>query len=284
MQYADLPYNFDLVPLRVTVHSMRPLGSDWGANTVASLPKFWIPLCHERSVGYVSDVSVNQVYLNKLTNLKVVLVGQRIVDSLNLGNSGKNLVAHLVHGSLNTGAVVLGEDLHCDIPRCLPRSIEVNAFSLGRILEQLPFPTGLDVSAQNTVPRLRKLGVFVTVETVEGRSSALEHQQLLNLGTNRDALALSCDRLDNAKLLTVTVERVWVWLAIDVDAGPSVLDDLDVGGMDMWVCRNEVVTDNGSELLRRINWMLLGKNIGGLLLGVGCNDNRVICLGVTAEC
>lgn len=33
-------YNLDLVPFLVTVHWMRPLGSDCGASTVASLPRF----------------------------------------------------------------------------------------------------------------------------------------------------------------------------------------------------------------------------------------------------
>lgn len=42
-------YSLDFMPLRVTVHSIKPLGSDWGARTVASLPVFLISLCHERS-------------------------------------------------------------------------------------------------------------------------------------------------------------------------------------------------------------------------------------------
>ena len=46
----DVVYSLGLVPLRVTVHWMRPLGSDWGARTVASLPVFLMSLCHERSV------------------------------------------------------------------------------------------------------------------------------------------------------------------------------------------------------------------------------------------
>jgi hypothetical protein len=52
-----------------------------------------------------------------------------------------------------------------------------------------------------------------------------------------------------------------------------VLDDLDVCGVDVGICRDEVVTDDGSELLGRINGVLLGEYVGRLLLGVGRNDD-----------
>lgn len=35
---------------RETSHLISPLGPDWGANTSASLPVFWRPLCQLRSV------------------------------------------------------------------------------------------------------------------------------------------------------------------------------------------------------------------------------------------
>jgi hypothetical protein len=73
---------------------------------------------------------------------------------------------------------------------------------------------------------------------------------------------------------------MWVRLAIDLHAGPSVLDDLDVCGVDVGVGLDKVVANDGSELLRRIDGVLLGEDVGGLLLGVCCNDNRVVSLGV----
>ena len=39
---------------RVTVHSIRPLGSDWGAYTSASLPVFLRPLCQLISFQHLS--------------------------------------------------------------------------------------------------------------------------------------------------------------------------------------------------------------------------------------
>jgi hypothetical protein len=62
------------------------------------------------------------------------------------------------------------------------------------------------------------------------------------------------------------------------------LNDLDVAGMDMRVGLDEVIADDGSELLRRIDGVLLCEDVGGLLLGVGSNDDRVVCLGVASRC
>jgi hypothetical protein len=202
-----------------------------------------------------------------------VLVRQRIVDSVNLRNSSQDLVAHLVHCRLYTGAVVFSEDLHCNVPRSRPCSIEVDRLRLVRILEQLPLPASLDICAENPVPGLRELGVLIAVEAVESRSSALQHEQLLDLGADGNALALASNRLDNAELISITVERVRVRLSINVHAGPSVLDDLDVCRVDMRVGRDEVITDDGGELLGGINRVLLSKDVRGLLLGVGSNDD-----------
>jgi hypothetical protein len=63
-----------------------------------------------------------------------------------------------------------------------------------------------------------------------------------------------------------------------------VLDDFDVTGMDMGVGLDEVVADEGSELLGGIDRVLLGENVGGLLLGVGSNNDRVVRLGVASRC
>lgn len=61
------------------------------------------------------------------------------------------------------------------------------------------------------------------------------------------------------------------------------LDDLDVCGMDVGVGFHEVVANDGGELLRRIDRVLLGKDVGSLLLGVCCDDYRVVCLGVAVK-
>jgi hypothetical protein len=209
-----------------------------------------------------------------------VLVGQSVVDSLDEGNCSENVVAHFVHGGLDAGAVVLGEDLHCDVACRFPGAVKVDSLDLFQGLEQLPLPASLNICAENAVPCLGEAGEFVAVETVEGGAGALKDQQLLNLGADRDTLALAGDGLNDTDLIAVTVEGVWVRLAVNLHAGPSVLDDLDVSGVDMGVLGDEVVADDGSELLWGVDRVLLCEDVGCLLLGVGGYDDRVVCLCV----
>lgn len=58
------------------------------------------------------------------------------------------------------------------------------------------------------------------------------------------------------------------------------LDDLDVGSMYVRVGLDEVVANDGGELLWWVDGVLLCENVGGLLLRVGRDDYRVVCLGV----
>jgi hypothetical protein len=75
-----------------------------------------------------------------------------------------------------------------------------------------------------------------------------------------------------------------VWLAVDVHARPTVLDDLDMDGVDVRVRAYEVVADYGGELLGRVDGVLLCEDVGGLLLGVGCDNDGVVCFSVAGRC
>lgn len=261
---------------------MRPLGSDCGAKTVASLPVFLRPLYQLRSVERVSEI-VAPRRTSERTDFEVVLVGQHIVDLRDERNLCKDQFAHLVHGSLHARAVVFGEGLHREVPRALPCAIEVDLAHLGEVGKRLPLPARLDLSAEDAVPGLGQAREFVAVETVEGRSGALEHEQLLNLGSDLHALILARDGLDNADLLAVAEERVRVWLAVDGHARPAVLDDLDVCGVDVRVGLDEVVAEERGKLLGRVDGVLLGLDVDGLLLGVCGNDGTVVGLGVAGD-
>jgi hypothetical protein len=212
-----------------------------------------------------------------------VFVGECVVNCVDLGNSSQNLVSHLVHGRLHTGAVVLGECLQCDISRSFPSTVEVNGLDLFQCLEELPLPARFDVCAEDAIPGLGQTCVLVAVEAVECRAGALEHQQLLDLGADGRALSLPCDCLDDANFIAVAVEGVGVRLAVDFHASPSVLDNLDVCSVDVGICVDEVIADDGGKLLRGVDGVLFGKNVGSLLLGVCCNNNRVVCLGVATQ-
>lgn len=122
------------------------------------------------------------------------------------------------------------------------------------------------------------------MEAVEGRSSALENQQAVDARLDGDALATSCNEFDGALVGTVAKERVRVSTTIDGHATPAVDDDLDICDMNVAVGVDEVLAKDGSEELRRVNGVLLGEDIDGLLLGIGCDDGRVVCLGVATDC
>ena len=62
------------------------------------------------------------------------------------------------------------------------------------------------------------------------------------------------------------------------------LDNLDVGGMDVRVRVYEVVANNSGELLGRIDGVLLREDVGGLLLGIGRDNDGVVCFGVARKC
>ena len=58
------------------------------------------------------------------------------------------------------------------------------------------------------------------------------------------------------------------------------LDNLDVRGMNVRVGLDKVVADYGSELLGRVDRVLLSEDVGCLLLRIGRDYNRIVCFGV----
>jgi hypothetical protein len=217
------------------------------------------------------------------TNLEIVLIRQRIINCFDLRDSLQNKITHLVHSRLHTRAIILGKNLHSDIPRSLPRAVEVHVLDLPCVLEKLPLPPGLNLRAENTIPRLRQLSKFIAVEAMERTPRTLQHEQLFDLGSNGNTFTLACDGLDHPGFLAVAEEGVRVRLSVDVHARPAVLDDFNVGGVDVRVCVYEVVADDGGELFGRVDGVLLCEDVGGLLLGVGCDDDGVVGLGVAGK-
>lgn len=236
------------------------------------------------------NLSVLSVVLQALepaeVNLEVVLVGQSVFNIRRVRGSNKDLVAHVVHSSLHARAVLLGEGVDGDLSGSLVALVELVLLlaDLLDILELLPLPRVLDFGAEDTVPGLGESGVLVSMEAVEGRTGALEDQEAVNAGLDGDALTTPCDNLNSALVGTVAEERVRVILAVDSHATPAVYDNLDVCDMDVAVSVDEVLAENRSEELRRVDRVLFGKHVDGLLLGIGCNDGGVVCLGVAAIC
>jgi hypothetical protein len=55
-----------------------------------------------------------------------------------------------------------------------------------------------------------------------------------------------------------------------------VLRDFYVARMDVLVCRDEVISQDGGEELGGLDRVLFGENVCCLLLGVGSDDDRVV--------
>lgn len=219
-----------------------------------------------------------------LTELKVVLVGERVGDAVRLGDNLKDLLGHLVHGVLNTGALILGEELERNVAGRLPRLVKLGDRSLDSldVGEGRPLPTSFDIGGENTVPGLGQGGVLIPVEAVEGGASALQHAQPSNAAVKRDAILAAHSSLDVPRLIAVLEEAVRVRLAIDRHPHPAVGDDLDVGDVDVGVLFNEVRAEDGGVELWRGDRVLLGNKVDGVLDGVCGDDDAVVglCIGL----
>lgn len=218
----------------------------------------------------------------QLTKLEKVLVGQRVGDQVGFRHSGQNLLAHLVHGVLHTGALILSKSGERNVASFLPRRVELGArlphgFYIG---ECLPLPSGVNVSGQDAIPGLSQRGELVPHEAVEGRASALQHRQAHDAAADDDALLAADAGLDVARLLAVAQKAVRMRLPPNLHARPAVCDDLDIGGVDVAVFLNEVGAEDGGEQLRWVDGVLLGGNEDCVLDGVGGDNDAVVALCV----
>lgn len=59
-------------------------------------------------------------------------------------------------------------------------------------------------------------------------------------------------------------------------------DNRDIGSVYVIVLGHEMVGEDGGKQLRRIDRVLLGQDIDSLLLGIGCDYDRVVGFGVSA--
>ena len=171
-------------------------------------------------------------------NLKVMLVRKRVIDSFHPRNRSQNLVTHLVHGILHACAVVVCKRSESNFTRLFPRLVEIlgpetNLLQTG---ECLPQPTTLDFGAEDAVPCLLQDCVVALVVSIEGRARALQYEEFVDAGFDGDAaagFAISRYHFDFADLFAVAVEAVGMWLAVDNDASPTVLNNFDMCSMNV---------------------------------------------------
>ena len=182
----------------------------------------------------------------KRTDFKVVVVGQRILNSVYQGRSSEDQIRHLIHGRLDRGAVVLGEGLECDVARGIIGSIELLkvGLHLGEATEATPLPVGHDVGAENAIPGLLECGVLIAEEAPELGAGALQHGQPVDGGVDVDTLAFYDIDLGVAGLAAGLGEGVCVGLAVDFHALPAVGHDVNVRRVDVAILLDEVCAQN----------------------------------------
>src|SRR6202012_5228709 len=100
--------------------------------------------------------------------------------------------------------------------------------------KRLPPVPAFHFGTQNAIPGLRQRRVLIAMEPIKGAARALQHQQLLDAALDLDAAsAVLRMYVDDADVLAIAVEAVWVWLAVDVHAAPAVLHNADMRAVDV---------------------------------------------------
>lgn len=221
----------------------------------------------------------------RLTDLKVVLVGERVAGRLDLWNSLEYQLAHFVHGILHRRTLILRECLHGNVSSILPRLVELGNASLNcrRVGELLPRPAAVDIRRQDTIPCLRERSELVADIAMEGGPCALQHRQPNNGTLDTDAIPPG-DNFDISRLLSIAVEAMGMGLPVYGHARPAMDGDLDTRRVYVRVGIEEMLAKDASIQLWRVYRVLLGLDVDGVLDRVRGNDNAVVgaCVSVTS--
>lgn len=218
-----------------------------------------------------------------------MLVRQRILHRLNQRLVRQDLIRHLIHDILHTGAIILRKDPQRDIPRRLPRIIEHVDLTthLVQIPEPLPLPVRRDIGTQHAVPGFRKRGVLVAQEAPELRIRALQDRQAADARVDGDApvffTAVGHVCLHGAGLFAVLDERVRVGFASDIHARPAMCDNVGLSGVDVVVGLDEMRSQDRGEELGGRDRVLFGKDVDGVFDGVRGHDGAIVCLCIPVQ-
>lgn len=214
-------------------------------------------------------VSVVNLELGHI-NTKVVLVGESVVNLANSLVITQDLLLHLVHGGLDGSRVILGKGIHGDLLNRLVDLGEVDLISQDRGAVARESPGGINGGREDTVPDFRKSGVLITVEAVESGTGGLENEQVLESRLNSDLVTVTvlCD-MGGGDILTITDERVRVKLTVNNHTRPLVLDDLNVGNVDVLVLLENMLSDLLSKDFNVVNvGTTLGQDVASVLASV----------------
>jgi hypothetical protein len=202
-------------------------------------------------------------------NTNVVLVGKRVGDIGNVGETGQDLLLHKVEGGLDRGRVVLGKGIAGDLSDTGMDGRVVDATEDGTVLGG-EGPLGINGSGEDTIRGSLEGGVFVFVETVESGTGGLENKELLETGGDVDLVTgtVVVDR-GGLDIFTITDEGVIVGLTVNDKTSPLVLDDVNESTRDVSVLLQDVSGDFLTENFNVIDvFTALGNDVDSVLAGI----------------
>jgi hypothetical protein len=193
-------------------------------------------------------------------NAKVVLVGESVVNLANRLVVAQDLLLHLVKGGLDGSRVILGEGVHGDF---LDGGVDLGVVDLisqyrGAVARESP--GGINGGREDTVPNFRKSGVFITIEAVESGTSGLEDEQVLETRLNGNLVTVTVlGNMSGLDVLAIADKGVGVKFAINHHTRPLVLDNLNVGNVDVLVLLENMLSD---LLTKDFNVVNVGTTLG----------------------
>jgi len=158
----------------------------------------------------------------------------------------QNDLSHFVQSSLYTGTIICRKSRQCRILDTFKCSIKSRDRFLHIIdtFEQTPSVTGSNLCRKDSVVDIRKKSVFIFDVAVEGRSSGLENQKILQSRGDLEPLSAYIVRFRHTDILPITKEGVFVRLPTDEDSSPFMLNDRASSTRNMFVRSREMCGDN----------------------------------------
>lgn len=240
-----------------------------------------------RSIDLSVLASVLETLMPAKVDLEVVLVWKGVRDVLDLRELLEDGLAHVVHGGLDRCRVLEGEGLEGDVSGAIIGIVKDTVISklldlaISRDLGAGPLPAGVDIGGQDSVVGLWEGGIFALMVGVEHRASGLENGEVLQTrGDLKWRTVISLGDGHKTLFLAVSHEGVRMRLALNIETGPTVLNDINVGSVDMRITGDEMVGNSGTKALNWPDLGLLSQDVDGVLDGVGWDNGRVVGMGV----
>ena len=175
-----------------------------------------------------------------------MLIWKSIAHIINVLELPQNDLCHFVQSSLHTGTIICRKSRQCRILDTFKCSIKRRDRFLHiiDIFEQTPSVTGSNLRRKDSVVDIRKKSIFIFDVAVEGGSSGLEDQQILQSRGDLEPLSAYKVRFRHTDIFPITKEGVFVRLSVDENSSPFMLNDRASSTRNMFVRSREMRGDN----------------------------------------